>query len=401
MTVLGHRTAAGSVATARHPLTRQCSAQLSAKRRTRVCPRTLLNNLSPGRYDLWQLQALSGTAGQTQEKFGFLFELEGAVIDMHNDGHRTAFNTAFSKMGYDCINWTPGIYNDLLAGGDGSPETLILNYFRVQGWPTMLATSEQPAFVAKVHSEKQAALTRMLRSCSVPLRTGVKGVICEALASGSTVAWVSGTRCEAADLVVANARAQLPGDVAAQVRVFSSGIVPQRAPPPDLSPPSSSSPSPSPLPSPHREGEGEGEGGGESAMEVLRQRQGQAKQEQARQFVTEMGKEGAAGGGPFAVDPTLLAAGAPRMSPEWLAAVAATLGLPMSRCAMLASSSSVTEVAAAAGMLAVAVPRKLAERGMFSGAKAKFPGYESGEATFGRLKALLLQHATQPAAAQR
>jgi hypothetical protein len=40
------------------------------------------------------------------------------VVDMHTDGHRAAFNAAFHDLGYDCVQWAPPVYNDLLATGE-------------------------------------------------------------------------------------------------------------------------------------------------------------------------------------------------------------------------------------------------------------------------------------------
>lgn len=53
-------------------------------------------------------------------------------------------------MGYECAQFTPPIYNDLLQGGDGTAEGMVISYFTRMGWPTMLATSDQPAFIRKV-----------------------------------------------------------------------------------------------------------------------------------------------------------------------------------------------------------------------------------------------------------
>lgn len=59
----------------------------------------------------------------------------------------------------------------------------------------------------QVCTEKQAALAAMLQSGSVPLRSGVKDVIVDALEAGATVAWIAGTDstvslCDGCPLVV-------------------------------------------------------------------------------------------------------------------------------------------------------------------------------------------------------
>lgn len=72
-----------------------------------------------------------------------------------------------------------------------------------------------------------------------------------------------------------------------------------------------------------------------------------------------------------------------------LAAVAATLDVPAARCMTIASSSELINAAAAAGMVPVAIPRKMAYSASYPAAVAKFEGFGPGAATFNRLQALL------------
>eukprot|EP00197_Chlamydomonas_leiostraca_P014992 CAMPEP_0202881112 /NCGR_PEP_ID=MMETSP1391-20130828/36057_1 /ASSEMBLY_ACC=CAM_ASM_000867 /TAXON_ID=1034604 /ORGANISM="Chlamydomonas leiostraca, Strain SAG 11-49" /LENGTH=376 /DNA_ID=CAMNT_0049563741 /DNA_START=199 /DNA_END=1329 /DNA_ORIENTATION=- len=304
--------------------------------------------------------------GQT-EQAALIFELDGALIDMHMDGHRVAFNKGFESLGYECINWPVHVYNDLLAAGDGTPEVLIRSYFERMGWPTMLATSDRPAWVKKVYEHKVAALHKMLTNKLVPLRPEVKQVIDEALAAGAQVAIMSGTLSENSELVVANAMAQLGEETAAEIRVFSSGVVPQA--------------------NASTGGSVEEEGGdtmGAGSMRSLAEAQARAKVATARQFAASSASTDI----PVRVDPQLANA-ARRVTPELLAAMAATMDVPLSRCVMLASQANLTDVASSVGMVSVAVPRRMAERGVYNGVRAKFMGYGTGECTWGRLRALL------------
>jgi hypothetical protein len=61
----------------------------------------------------------------------------------------------------------------------------------------------------------------------------------------------------------------------------------------------------------------------------------------------------------------------------------------------IASSSDLINAAAAAGMVAVAIPRKTAYSASYPAAAAKFEGFGPGYATFGRLQALLQATAQQ------
>ncbi|GBF91601.1 hypothetical protein Rsub_04341 [Raphidocelis subcapitata] len=79
---------------------------------------------------------------------------------------------------------------------------------------------------------------------------------------------------------------------------------------------------------------------------------------------------------------------APRVPPEWLAAVAATLGVPAARCIVVGSSGALVSAAAAAGMVAVALPRQAALAASYPDAAAKFEGWGPGYATWPRLAGL-------------
>lgn len=61
-----------------------------------------------------------------------IIECDGGLMDVHNDGHRVAFNKAFDDIGYSCVNWQPSIYSDLLRHGDGSGQGLIRTYYSVR-----------------------------------------------------------------------------------------------------------------------------------------------------------------------------------------------------------------------------------------------------------------------------
>lgn len=82
----------------------------------------------------------------------------------------------------------------------------------------------------------------------------------------------------------------------------------------------------------------------------------------------------------------VVAVGTPKTtSAAWLAAVAATLGVPASSCITVASSSDLINAAVAAGMLPVAVPRKMAYAASYPAAAAKFEAFGPGYATWQKL----------------
>ncbi|KAF8057897.1 hypothetical protein HT031_005843 [Scenedesmus sp. PABB004] len=314
-----------------------------------------------------------------------VLEADGVLLDVHMEGHRVAFNRAFHELGYDCASFSAAVYHDLLGKGDGTGEGLVSCYYNTVGWPSFLPTSEQaraaaaggapaagagrlpgPAargltaaprrlrrraaaqavFAGKVCALKQQQLQKMLAANEVKLRDGVARVLCDAVAAGARLALVAHTASEPADDVVGCILRQLPPDVAAAATVYSAA--PQE-----------------------QQGDRDGDGGGAGSLDS---RVAAAKQRGAQEFVAAMSSAlpgGKAAGVPLGVA-GLAAGSSPAASPAWLAAVAATLGVPVRDTVVVASGGALVSAAAAAGMVAVAVPRSMAAAATYPGAAARF-----------------------------
>eukprot|EP00198_Chlamydomonas_reinhardtii_P006175 XP_001695511.1 predicted protein [Chlamydomonas reinhardtii] len=277
-------------------------------------------------------------------------------MDIALDGHRVAFNRAFHSIGMDCVSWTPPVYNDLLGISDGTGEGLVTAYYTTVGWPMMLATSDRPGFVKKIHQLKEKELVKLLRKDEVPLRQDVKQVLGDAVAAGAALGGA--------------------------VRVFTFAL----APPADA--------------------DADAEASTPMLSQMLSAAAGDLKQRAAMQLVCSWKSVGdagddkagaaAAGGGqglPFGlgVDPSIMAAGGSqkRITPEFLSALIATTGVPSARTVVVAASNSILSAGEAAGLFPVVVPRKFALQGSFPAARAKFDGFGAGLATWPRLLALL------------
>ncbi|GFR47046.1 hypothetical protein Agub_g8731 [Astrephomene gubernaculifera] len=340
--------------------------------------------------------ASDGPAGSVP--LGVLFEVDGALMDVHLDGHREAFNAAFQSIGMDCVNWSPVVYHDLLGCSDGSGEGLVRAYFGTVGWPLMLATSDRGAFVRRVQQLKEQQLERLLARDAVPLRQDVRQVISDAVSDGAAVSLLAGTQCVRAEQLAASCVRQLGPELTAAggpLRVFTFSLAP---PSPDSS---TSTGGASGGGGEGAEGEGGDVGAGSQQLsQLLSAAAGDLKQRAALQLVCSwqqsVGKGGGEGGDQepvgLGVDPSLLAAGGSqqRLSPEFLSALVATTGVAAGRTLAVAASNGVMQAAAGAGLVPVAVPRKFATQGTFPAAVAKFEGFGAGAATWPRLRSLLL-----------
>lgn len=139
-------------------------------------------------------------------------------------------------------------------------------------------------------------------------------------------------------------------------------------------------------------------GGGASLEQTLAAATAAAKQAGAAQFVQLMQQEAALKGvrSQVGLAPHLQPGhSTPAVTPAWLAAVAQLLQTPIDRCIVAAANGPTVRAAAAAGAVAVAVPRKLAYAAAYPEARAKFEGFGPGYATWGRLASLMPVRAPQ------
>ncbi|KAG1654905.1 hypothetical protein FOA52_003147 [Chlamydomonas sp. UWO 241] len=299
-----------------------------------------------------------------------LFELDGAVMDLHMDGHRVAFNKAFNDLGYECAQFTPPIYNDLLQSGDGTAEGMVKAYFNCMGWPEFIPTTERDLFTRKICELKCTMMTRMLKKDEVKLRADVAGVITGAQSSGVGVAFIAGTQSDSASEVVDSCLRQLGDEVAESVKVFTVIKARGGAADGEEAPPASFS-------------------------EALRNAAAREKARSAAEFVASLKADTGAPDCAHAMPPIALGnqilanANRLRVTPEWLAALAAGLGVRTACVLLVASGAGVAEAGCAAGCATAAVPRRMAFQGTFPAGTPKFEGYGPGYATWSRLQALV------------
>ncbi|KAL4437025.1 hypothetical protein ABPG75_004164 [Micractinium tetrahymenae] len=337
----------------------------------------------------WRRSAAAGeggSSGAATDAPGLLIECDGALIDAHVEGHRVAFNRAFSEIGHDCTNWTPAVFYDLMRLGDGTGEGVIAAYYQIRGWPMMLASSERGAFLKKVHAMKVRILREMAKKGEIPLRPGVPEFLDDALADGARVAVVACTASVPDDGLVSNAMLNLGPNRAFQLRVVTLGG--------DSSSDGSSD----------EEGAAAGSAPADADDDTpfanfeqqVQAAQARAKRHAAKEFVRMYNLQRASGMG-VEVDPKILAAAerAGRLTPSFMSALAATLGCPLSNTIVVAGGHTMMEAGKSVGMLALGVPPSVAMRGGFSAADAIFDGFGAGGGLTWRKARLMLHRRNQ------
>lgn len=108
-----------------------------------------------------------------------IFDVDGTLAETEKDGHRIAFNQAFSSANLDWY-WDVDFYGQLLeiAGGKERIKYYINNYQLNFIYPKNYDNLDQ--FIAHLHQTKTKYYTQILTDQPIALRPGIKRLINEA-----------------------------------------------------------------------------------------------------------------------------------------------------------------------------------------------------------------------------
>ena len=106
------------------------------------------------------------------------FDQDGVIIDTEKDGHRVAFNEMFKEFGYD-FQWDIEKYHELLQISGGKER--MRHYFREEDIFPDLSEEKEKELLLKLHKRKTEIFIQLIESGKLPLRTGVKRLMNEAL----------------------------------------------------------------------------------------------------------------------------------------------------------------------------------------------------------------------------
>ena len=154
------------------------------------------------------------------------FDQDGVIIDTEKDGHRVAFNETFKAFGYD-FSWDEEQYHRLLQIAGGKER--MRHYFQEEGLFTDLTTKERDAFIKDLHKRKTEIFVALIESGKLPLRTGIKRVMEEAMKKGIKLG-VCTTANERSANAVANG---MLGDIRFEF-VLAGDVVSKKKPDPEI-----------------------------------------------------------------------------------------------------------------------------------------------------------------------
>ena len=126
-----------------------------------------------------------------------LFDCDGVLADTERDGHRVAFNRAFSKAGLS-VEWSVPVYGELLRIGGGKER--MRTYFDEAGWP--VSNDERGDLIARLHQLKTDLFMEVIESGELPVRPGINRIVDAAHDAGARLAVCSTSNERAVTAVV-------------------------------------------------------------------------------------------------------------------------------------------------------------------------------------------------------
>jgi HAD superfamily hydrolase (TIGR01509 family) len=120
-----------------------------------------------------------------------IFDVDGTLADTE-DAHRIAFNKAFAENNLPW-NWDQALYDKLLKVTGGKER---IKYYVEDFLTGFNKPADYDDFVKRLHVQKTAHYTAMLRDGLIPLRPGIKQLITDAHKAGILLAIATTTSPE-------------------------------------------------------------------------------------------------------------------------------------------------------------------------------------------------------------
>jgi HAD superfamily hydrolase (TIGR01509 family) len=121
-----------------------------------------------------------------------IFDVDGTLANTERDGHRPAFNAAFTELGLSW-HWDESFYGKLFSKGGGRERL----YFYAEHFdPATRARPDFDELMRRVHEIKTRNYQRLLAAGAIPLRGDIGRLICDARTEGVRLGIASSSKQE-------------------------------------------------------------------------------------------------------------------------------------------------------------------------------------------------------------